>query len=118
MGRAKGAKDLLPQMRSRICELSTLRYTPTQILRIYPELKLSTIKLTIKHERLRVDNVSRPRPGRSRILSEEQRDRVYDIVSYKDPHIKMRDLLREVDNAVKKRTMQTLLREMNLKKWL
>jgi hypothetical protein len=30
----------------------------------------------------------------------------------------MRDLLREVNNAVKKRTIQTLLREINLKKWL
>jgi hypothetical protein len=30
----------------------------------------------------------------------------------------MRDLLREVDDKVKKRSLQGLLRQMNLRKWI
>ena len=51
------------------------------------------------------DFKSRPRSGRPRVLSEQKRDHVYDIVTHVNPHIKMRDLLREVDNKVKKRSL-------------
>jgi hypothetical protein len=115
MGRSP---KLSPQARSRICELASLRYTPTQIHKIHPEWKISTIKTTVKRESLRVDNITSPRSGRNRILIAEQRDKVYDTVKHHDLHIKIRDLLREVDDIVKKRTMQRLLRELGAKKWL
>jgi hypothetical protein len=63
-----------------------------------------------------VDFTSRPGTGRPRVLPEKERDHVYDIVTHENPHIKMRDLLREVDDKVKKRSLQGFLRQMNLRK--
>jgi transposase len=105
-------RELDPQMRSRICELSAVGFSPNKILKLHPELKLSTIKSTIRREATRVNNVSRPRPGRPRTLTEEQRDHIYDLVNHTNPRIKLEDLLLEVDNSIKKRSLQTLLREM------
>ena len=96
-------RELSPEQRGRICELSSIGWTPTRILRQHPEWNLSTIKATIRRESSRVQNASKPRSGRPRALTEEQRDHVYDIVNHTNPHIKIRDLLREVDDAVKRR---------------
>ena len=101
--------ELSPQMRSRICELHSLRYSYNAIYRKHPELKRSTIISTIRLEASRVDNTSKPRSGARRKISEEQRDRVYDIVNFQDPHIKHRDLLREIDDVIKIRSIQKLL---------
>lgn len=110
-------KELSPRSRDRICELSSLHYTPSRIYKIHPEWPISTIKSTIRREASRVDNHSKPRSGRTRALIEEQRDYVYDITNHINPHIKMRDLLLSVDDACKKRSLQDLLREMNKRKW-
>jgi predicted oxidoreductase (fatty acid repression mutant protein) len=89
-------------MRSRICELSTFGLLLNRILKLHPKLNLSTIKSIIRREVSRIDNASKSRSSRLRILTEEQRDHVYDIVNYRNPHIKIRDLLREVNDVIKK----------------
>lgn len=110
-----------PQERARICELhETAQWGASRIHRMYPGWKLSSIRSTIRRYKgqLNTTDFTTTRPSRSRALDEEDRDRVYDIVSYEDPHIKMRDLLDSVDNKVKKRSLQRLLREMDLRKWV
>ncbi len=114
MGRGK---ELSPQIRSRICELYSLRIGPTRIHRLHPEIPLSTIKTTIRREATRVDNQTRPRSGAPRKITEEQRDQIYDEVMHKNPHVSHRDLLDSVDNVVKARSLRGLLREMDRRKW-
>jgi transposase len=111
-------RELSPQLRSRICELRSIGFSANRIHKIHPEIPLGTIRTTIRRESQRDDNTTRVRSGRPRILSEEDRDHIYDIVAHQNPHVKMRDLCREVSDKAKKRTMQRLLREMNLRKWL
>ena len=111
--------ELTPQMRARIVELSSERWSAPRIHRKYPEIPLSTIRFTIKWYLFgTTDFTSKPRIGRPRALTEEQRDHVYDIVTNSNPQIKMRDLLREVNDDCKKRCMQSLLRSMDKKKWI
>ncbi|RYC77209.1 hypothetical protein BFJ63_vAg19917, partial [Fusarium oxysporum f. sp. narcissi] len=76
----------------------------------FPDIPLGTIKTTLRREAQRgADNISLPRSGAPRKLTEEQRDQIYDTVTT-DPHITMRDLLDSVDNAVKLRSLRYLLR--------
>jgi hypothetical protein len=111
-------RELSPRDRNRICELASIRWTPTQIHKLHPKWGFSAMKATIRRESSRSKNYTKPRSGRPRGLSEMQRDHAYNITNHINPHIAMRDLLREVNNAVKKRTLQGLLREINKKKWL
>lgn len=111
-------QQLSPELRARILELHSIQWTPTQIYRKHPEIPFNTIKTTIRRATTRIGGTrTKPRSGRPRILTEEQRDYIYDTVET-TPHMKMRDLLHEVDDVIKKRTMQRLLREMDKKKWL
>ena len=107
-------RELTPQMRARICELHSINWTPTQIHKRYPELSISTIRSRIGRSAVRINQVSRPRTGAPRRLTEEQRDHIYDIVTHINPRVKMRELLEEVDNVVKLRCLRSLLREMNI----
>jgi len=109
--------ELSPQLRSRICELRSLKFSYGQIHQIHQEISLSTIKSTCQREALRTDNQTKPRTGRPRKLSDEQRDHLYDVVTHQNPHIKIRELLEEVDNVCTKRCIQRLLREMGRRKW-
>ena len=111
-------KELSPSLRSRICELRRQGLTHSQIKKHFPDIPLGTIKTTLRREAQRgADNISLPRSGAPRKLTEEQRDQIYDTVTT-DPHITMRDLLDSVDNAVKLRSLRYLLREMNKRKWM
>ena len=110
-------RQLSPQLRARICELHSIRYTATQIRTIHPEIPIKTIRSVIRQFATRSDCLTLPRSGRPRILTEEQRDHIYDTVNHTNPHITTRDLLREVDNVVKKRTVQKLCRELGKRKW-
>jgi hypothetical protein len=112
-------RELSPQTRARIHELSSIGWSPNRIFKLHPEIPLPTIRTTIRRIKLSgsTDTTSKPRSGRPRALTEEQRDHVYDVVTT-TPHIKMRDLLREVNDDCKKRCMQRLLREMDKKKWI
>ena len=93
--------ELSPQLRSRICELRSLRYSYTQIAKIHPEIKKSTIITTCRREAQRIDNTTLPRTGRPRILTAEQRNHLYDVAVHHNPHITVRELIQEVDGAVK-----------------
>jgi hypothetical protein len=106
--------ELKSQMRARIYELHSISWGAKRIHSKYPEIPLSTIKYTIRRQTL--DNISRPRKGRPRALLEQERDYIYNIVTYQNLHIKIRDLLCEVDNKVKKRSLRGLLQQMNLHK--
>lgn len=109
--------ELSPQERSRICELHSInRWGAVRIHRVHSEFKISTIKYTIRKERERERNQSLSRSGRSRKLTEEQRDLVYDLTRL-NPHIKLRELVMEVDHTVAIRTMRRLLKEMGRRKW-
>jgi transposase len=105
-------------MRSRLCGLKSYGLTYARIHAVHPEIPISTIKTTVRRERLRLDNVSRPRSGAPRKLTEVQRDEIYDIVNFQNPHVKYRDLLDSVDHVVKERSIQRLLRELDKRKWL
>jgi transposase len=105
-------------MRARICELSSIGYGAKKISTIHPEIPISMIKYTIRAEKQRIENNSKPRSGQPRKLTEEQRDRIYDIATHENPHISYRDLLESVDNAIKERSLRGLLREMGRRKWI
>lgn len=109
-------KEPDPQLRSRICELKSIGWGATRIHRQHPEIPLSTIKTTLRRESERKNCVSKPRSGCPRGLTEEQRDHLYDL-TMTDPHIKTRDMLEEVDYAVKERSIRNLLNEMGRRKW-
>ena len=104
-------------MRSRLCELRSLHYSYRQIHRLHPEIPLSTIHSTCKQEAIRVNNQSQLRSGRPHQLTETQRDQIYDTIMHNNPHVSHRDLLDSVDNVVKKRSLQGLLREIGKRKW-
>lgn len=110
-------RELSIQMRSRICELHSIGYSTHKIHRAHPNIPLSTIKYTVKMERERDENRSLPRSGCPRKLTEDDRDNLYDIAIHQDPHIKMDDLMKNVDD-VSKVTVRRLFREMHQKKWL
>ena len=67
------------------------------------EFPLSTIKTTLRRESERMNCVSKSRSGCPQGLTEEQCelcDHIYDL-TMTDPHIKTRDMLEEVNYAVK-----------------
>ena len=109
--------ELTPQMRTRICELRAIGWSYRKIKEYHREIPFGTIKTTCRREPTRDDNKTRPRSGTPRKLTKEQYDHIYNFVEHRNPYIIMPDLLAEVDHAVKKRSIQYLLREINKRKW-
>jgi hypothetical protein len=108
-------------MHARLVELSSEGLSAPRIHRKYPEIPLSTVRRTLKAYPIGTDDfTTKPRSGRPRALTEEQRDHIYryDVTNHTNPHIKMRDLLREVNEDCKKRCLQGLLRSLNQRKWM
>lgn len=110
--------ELDPETRSRICELKyTLKWGAKKIQKYrFPHISLSTIHYTLREEKNRLNNHSRPRSGAPRKLTEEDRDHVYDLIQ-QTPSITREDLLAEVDYKVKKTSIWRLTHEMGLRKW-
>ena len=104
--------ELTPQLRSRICELRSIGYSYSQIAKVHPEVKRSTIISTCRRESLRDDNKSLKRTGAPRKLSAEQRDHLYDLVFLQNTQMKPSELLEEVDNVISERTLRHLLKDM------
>src|SRR5277367_3871019 len=73
--------ELTPQMRSRICELRSLGWSYNRIHAKHPEIPRTSIANTCRQESKRVNNVSQPRPGPPRVITEEQRDVLYDVAT-------------------------------------
>jgi hypothetical protein len=67
---------LSPQMRSKICELTSIGWGYNRIYNLHPDIPISTIKSTVLLERKRNDNQSRQHSGAPQKLTEEQRDNV------------------------------------------
>jgi transposase len=59
-----------------------------QVSRLRREVSWYTVRTTCEREIERVDNASKPRTGRPRVILEEERDKMYDIVEHEDPFIK------------------------------
>lgn len=102
--RQTARRELDPQTRSRICELRSIGWSHRQIHQKYPQIPLGTIKTTLLRGNIRLNNVSRPPTGGRRRLTEEHRDRVWELAEYQ-PHTKIDELVDEVDHVVKKRSI-------------
>lgn len=115
--RITSRRELGPQLRARLCELRDIGWGFRQIHTRYPHIPLSTIKTTIYRESTRSNNISKPRSGTPRRLTEEHRNRIWDTIETK-PHTTYNDLLSEVDHIVQRRSIQRLLNEMGKRKWI
>jgi hypothetical protein len=83
-------KELLPQMRSRICKLHSIGWGAKRIYYLHREILLGTIKTTIRREVIRKENVTLPQSGAPQKISKEEQDHIYDLTT-QDAHIKMRE---------------------------
>lgn len=97
--RGRRGKELSPEMRARICELRSIGWTYQKIQARHSTIPLSTIVSTCRREHDRVDQKSKPRSGTPRKITEDERDRMVEILKFKDPDIKWKDLTKECENA-------------------
>ena len=111
-------KELSPSTRSRICSLRTSgKWSYNRIREEYPSIPRSTIVDTCRKEAIRgQENTSRKRIGRPQILSEFDRDLIYDAIQEK-PSIKYDTLLDLVDYKIGRETLRRVLKEFGLRKW-
>lgn len=107
--------ELSPQMRARICELRSLGWSYDRIHTKHPDIPKSTIGNTCRNEAKRLNNVSRPRPGPPRVITEEQRDMLYDTAT-SAPSVSYETLQTQVAPDASIRSIKRLLQEMNLRK--
>ena len=112
---ARRGPELSSQMRSRICELRSLGWSYNRIHTKHPEIARTTIVDTCCQESKRLDNVSQLRPGPPRVITEEQRDMLYDIATLA-PAISYEALQAQVAPNASIRSIKRLLQEMNLRK--
>lgn len=110
-------KELSPQMRSRICELHSLHYSYARIHRVHPEIPLSTIGYMCRMERKRQDNVSCKRPGAPRVITEEQRDMMFEAIQV-DPTLTYEALRAQECPNASVRSAPRMMQEMNIRKWI
>ncbi|KAJ5298833.1 uncharacterized protein N7443_006953 [Penicillium atrosanguineum] len=111
-------KELAPSTLSRICSLRTsAKWSYSRIRDEYPSIPRSTIVDTCRKEVIRgQENTSRKRVGRPQILSEFDRDLIYDAIQEK-PSIKYDSLLDLVNHKIGRETLRKLLREFGIRKW-
>lgn len=109
--------ELSPQLRARICELRSLKWSYTRIHQKHPEIPLATIGDTCRNEARRLNQASLPRSGAPRVITAEERDSLFEAVTL-TPEITYEALrAQECPNAAI-RTMKQLLQEMNIRKWI
>jgi hypothetical protein len=113
---APRGRELSPQIRSRICELRSLGWSYGRIHLKHPELSLSAISGTCRKEATRVNNATNFRAGRPRVITEEQRDLLYDTATT-TPSISYEKLQAEAAPDASIRSIKRLLQEMHLRKW-
>jgi hypothetical protein len=116
------------QPRRRNCELDTnlrtqivtlkevAKWSYGQIHKKYPTIPLSTIKYTCLKSRIRDKEQSLNRSGRSKILNDDDRQKVLQKI-HEDPQISYDDLLSEVNHKWKKDSIARLLSIEGLRKW-
>ena len=103
--------ELTPEIRARICELRSIGWSYGKIQARHPTIPRSTIASTCKKERDRVGQKSKSRSGAPRKITEDERDRMVEILKSKDPDIKWKDLTKECDKA-KVTTVRKLMSEV------
>jgi hypothetical protein len=113
---ARRGPELSPQMRARICELRSLGWSYGRIHLKHPELSISTIGSTCRKEAIRANNATCSRPGRPRVITEEQRDLLYDTATTA-PSISYEKLQAEAAPDASVRSIKRLLQEIHLRKW-
>jgi hypothetical protein len=79
----------------------------TQVSRLGRVVSRYTVRTTCKREIERYDNVSKPQLSWPRVILEEERDLMYNIVEHEDPYIKWRDLT-QVCESVHERLVRQL----------
>lgn len=110
-------QEIDPFTRTKLVELKNVaKWTYSQIHREYPGIPISSIKYTVQQANKRADNLSLPRSGRPRKLSEEERDQIFDSI-HGNPMITHDDLLADLDHKIAKSSLRRLLYEMDLRKW-
>jgi len=107
--------ELSPVLRARICELRSLGWSYDRIKKKHPEIPKSTIGDTCRNEARRINQASQPRSGAPRVIDDETRDHLVDIVDNINPDIKWRDLTRET--SAHQRSVQRLFHDMGRRKW-
>ena len=110
------SKELTPALRERICELHDIGWGYRRIHRRYPWIPLSTIAYTIKKEPERKLGISKPRSGRPKKLTEDDKSRILYVIA-EQPRVTYEDLLSEVSYKVKKDSIRRLLNAENMRKW-
>jgi hypothetical protein len=68
-------------MRARICELRSIGWYYNRIYRKHPEIPKSTIGDTCRQEAKRLNNALQPRPGPLRVITEDERDMLYETAT-------------------------------------
>ena len=117
MPKTRGAKELDPTLRARICELHSIGWGYKRIHKKHPDISLYCIRYTIQQEDKRNNQRSCPRSGQPKKLSIEQEAFLKQKVE-EDAHIKMRELQATVNYSVSKTTIRRLFRNIHRKKWL
>ena len=107
--------ELHVTMRERIYTLYDLGYSYKRIHRIHPEVPISTVKYTIRMRSKQDHQKSLPRPG-PRVLTEGDRDYLYDLAINQDNHITYRELAHAIGDVVKPNTISKLFRTMHRRK--
>ena len=115
MGR-RGA-ELSPQMRARICELRSLKWSYDRIYKKHLEIPRTTIADTCRNEAKRLNNASRPRSGAPRVITEDERDALFEAVTL-TPEISHDALQAQEAPNASLRSVKRLLQEMNIRKWV
>ena len=112
---ARRGPELSPQKRVRICELRSLGWSYDRIRTKYPEIPKSTIGNTCRQEVNRVGNASQSRPGPPRVITEDQRDMLYEEATTA-PKISYKALQAQIALNASTRSIKRLFQEIHLRK--
>ncbi len=108
--------ELSPQLRSRILELRSIGWSLQKIATKH-QLPKSTVQYTVDKAKDRPETQeSSPRRGAPRVISEDQRDALYEAVT-STPGVSFEALQAKVAPDVSTRTIRKALHEMDLRKF-
>lgn len=115
--RGKRGPELDSVTRAQICELhATNGWGAVKIKQLrFPDIPRSTIQYTLTQESKRKKQESLPRLGRPKLLTEDERNHICEVIQ-QTPSISTQDLLKEVDYKVKRQSIWRLTHEMGIQK--
>jgi transposase len=109
------SRDLDPQLRGRILELRDLRWSIGKIAQKH-NLPKSTVQYTITKAIQRARNQeSQPRIGRPRVITEDERDSLFEAITL-TPEISYTALQAQECPNASIRSIYRLFQEMNIRK--